>query len=153
MLRIALAALHLIGLSIAVGSIYLRALILSDVTDRAALHRAFRADNWWGISALVLIGTGLWRAFGSMEKTSSYYWPNYVFQAKMAALGLVLLLEIWPMITLVGWRWAEGRSALPTMDVIRRKGKRIARISDLQALLLIGIIVAAVMMARGYGGR
>lgn len=153
MLRIALAALHLIGLSIAVGSIYLRALIFSDVSDRAALHRGFRADNWWGISALVLIATGLWRAFGSMEKTSSYYWPNLIFQAKMAMLGLVLLLEIWPMITLLSWRWAEGRSALPTMDVIRRKGKRISRISDLQALLLAGIIVAAVMMARGYGGR
>jgi putative membrane protein len=151
MLRIALAVLHLVGLSIAVGSIYLRALTFSDITDRAALHRGFRADNWWGISALILIATGLWRVFGGMEKTSSYYWPNLVFQAKMALLGLVLLLEIWPMITLLSWRWAEGRSALPTMDVIRRKGKRIARISDLQALLLVGIIVAAVMMARGYG--
>ena len=150
MLRIALAVVHLIGLCIAVASIYSRALVFSDVTDRAALHRGFRADNWWGLSALVLIASGLWRAFGSMEKASSWYWPNHVFQAKMAALGIIILLEIWPMITLLSWRWAEKRSALPTMDVIRKKGKRVARISDLQLVLVVGIIVAAVMMARGY---
>ncbi len=150
MLRIALATLHLVGLSIAVASIYGRSLVFSEVTDRAALHRGYRADNWWGISALILLATGLWRAFGSMEKSSSSYWSSHVFQGKMAMLGLVLLLEIWPMITLIGWRWAERRSALPTMDVIRRKGKRIARVSDIQMILLLGIIVAAVMMARGY---
>jgi len=150
MLRIALATLHLLGLSIAVASIYARALVFSDVTDRAALHRGYRADNWWGISAFILIATGLWRALGSMEKTSSYYWTSHVFQAKMALLGLIFLLEVWPMITLMSWRWAEKRSALPAMDVIRRKGKRIARVSDVQAIVLLGIIVAAVMMARGY---
>jgi len=150
MLRIALAVVHLIGLCIAVASIYGRALVFSDVADRAALHRGFRADNWWGVSALILIATGLWRAFGSMEKASSYYWPNHVFQAKMALLILIVVLEVWPMITLLSWRWAEKRSALPTMDVIRKKGRRIARISDLQLLLLVGIVVAAVMMARGY---
>jgi putative membrane protein len=150
MLRIALAVVHLIGLCIAVASIYGRAFVFNEVADRAALHRGFRADNWWGLSALVLIATGLWRAFGSMEKASSYYWPNHIFQAKMAMLGIILVLEIWPMITLLSWRWAEKRSALPTMDVIRRKGKRIARLSDLQLLLLVGMIVAAAMVARGY---
>src|SRR4051812_39510482 len=102
MLRIALAVLHLLGFSIAVASLYGRALVFSDVTDRAALHRGFRADNWWGISALLLVATGLWRALGSMEKASSWYWANHVFQAKMALLALVVILEVWPMITLLG---------------------------------------------------
>lgn len=150
MLRIALATLHLLGLSIAVASIYSRALAFSEIADRAALHRGYRADNWWGISALILIATGLWRAFASMEKSSSYYWTSHLFQLKMALFGVVFLLEVWPMITLMSWRWAEKRSALPTMDVIRRRGKRIARISDLQTVLVVGILVAAVMMARGY---
>jgi putative membrane protein len=150
MLRIALATLHLLGLSIAVASIYTRALTFSEIADRAALHRGYRADNWWGLSALILIATGLWRAIAGLEKTSSYYWTSQVFQLKMALLGLILLLEIWPMMTLMSWRWAEKRSALPTMDVIRKKGKRIARVSDVQTILLVGMIVAAVMMARGY---
>jgi len=150
MLRIALAAVHLLGLSIAVASIYMRALLFREISDRAALHRGFRADNWWGVAALVLIASGLWRAFGGFEKAPSYYWANHVFQAKMALLGLVIVLELWPMLTLLGWRFAEARSALPTMDVIRRKGRRISRVSDVQAFLVLVIIVAAVMMARGY---
>src|SRR5689334_24996686 len=117
MLRIALAVVHLLGFSVAVASIYSRALVFKEVSDRAALHRGFRADNWWGISALVLVGTGLWRALASVEKASSWYWTNHIFQAKMALLGLILMLEIWPMIVLLSWRWAEKRSALPTMDV------------------------------------
>jgi putative membrane protein len=150
MLRIVLAVVHLIGLCIAVASIYSRALVFNDVADRAALHRGFRADNWWGLSAVVLIATGLWRALASTEKATSYYWHNHVFLAKMALFALIILLEIWPMITLLSWRWAEKRSALPTMDVIRKKGRRIARLSDVQLLLVVAIVVAAVMMARGY---
>ena len=33
------------------------------------------------------------------------------------------------------------------------RARRIARISDVQLLLLLGIVTAAVMMARGYGAR
>ena len=150
MLRIALAVVHLIGLSIAVASIYTRALVFKEVSDRAALHRGFRADNWWGISALILVATGVWRALASLEKSSSWYWTNHVFQVKIGLLILIFLLEVWPMITLLTWRWAEKSSRLPTMDVIRRKGRRISRISDIQAFLLLAIIVAAVAMARGY---
>jgi putative membrane protein len=153
MLRIALAASHLLGLCIAVASIYMRALVFREISDRAALHRGFRADNWWRVSALLLIATGLWRAFGGFEKASSYYWTSHVFQAKMALLGLIIVLELWPMFTMLGWRFAEARSALPTMDVIRRKGRRISRVSDIQLLLVLAMIVAAVSIARGYDIR
>ena len=36
------------------------------------------------------------------------------------------------------------------VNIIRRKGKRISRISDIQAFLVIAILIAATMMARGY---
>lgn len=151
MLRIVLAVLHLLGMAIAASSVEGRARALRHVKDIESLHRGFRADNWWGISAVVLIVTGLWRAFGSLEKSSSYYWGNHVFWAKMGLLGLVLALEIWPMITLIRWRVAERRGALPPIDALQVAGKRIALISSIQTWLVIALIVAAVMMARGYG--
>ena len=150
MLRIALAVVHLVGWAIALGSIFARARALNDVRDRDGLRRGLAADNWWGISAVVLIATGLWRAFGSMEKTSSYYWNSHVFYAKMAALVLVLLLEIWPMITLIRWRITDGRGTALDLAVVQPIARRIARISDVQTLLLLAIVTAAVMMARGY---
>jgi putative membrane protein len=151
MVRIALAVIHLVGWAMALGSVFARARALTDVRDRERLHRGLAADNWWGISAIVLIGTGLWRAFGSLEKSSSYYWSSHAFYAKMGTLALVLLLEFWPMITLIRWRVAEGRGSLPDMGVIQPAARRIARISDMQTLLLLGIVTAAVMMARGFG--
>lgn len=153
MLRITLAVAHLLGMAIAVGSVYSRARAFNDLRDRDGLRRGFLADNWWGISFGVLLGTGLWRAFASLEKTSSYYWSNHVFYAKMGLLAAILLLEIWPMVTLIRWRAASGKGVLPEIDTLRGTGKRIARISDVQLLLLVGIVTAAAMMARGYGAR
>jgi putative membrane protein len=154
MLRIALASIHLLGLAMAVGAIYSRARAFNGLrASTDALRRGFVADNWWGASFGVLLVTGLWRAFAGLEKSPVYYWRNHVFYAKMGLLLLVLLLEIWPMVTLIRWRSAQRRQALPAAAVLETSGKRIARISDVQTLLLVGIVVAAVMMARGYGFR
>ena len=151
MLRIALAVVHLLGMAIGLGSVYARARTLNRLDEPGDLRRGLIADNWWGISAAILISTGLWRVFGSMEKASSYYWSNHVFYAKMGFLVLILVLEIWPMVTLIRWRIAQQRGTLPDLDAIRPAARRIARISDVQTLLLLGLITAAVMMARGFG--
>jgi putative membrane protein len=151
MLRVALAAVHLLALGIGLGAVFGRARALSNLTDAAALRRAFAADTWWGIAALLWIGTGLWRVLGGIEKTPSYYWTNHVFLAKMGLLALILVLELWPMVTLIRWRIAQGRGSLPPMGILRGTARGLARISDVQTLLIIGMVIAAVMMARGYG--
>jgi uncharacterized membrane protein len=68
-------------------------------------------------------------------------------------LALILALEIWPMITLIRLRRAAGAGTLPPGESLHAAGKRIARISDIQTLLILAIVTAAVMMARGYGAR
>lgn len=154
MLRIVLATVHLLALGIGLASIFARARTMNDVSvSPDALRRGFAADTWWGISALLWISTGLWRAIGGFEKTPSYYWTNHVFYAKMSLLVLVILLEIWPMVILIRWRVAERRGALPPAASMHATGKRIARISDVQTLLVVGMVIAAVMLARGYGAR
>jgi putative membrane protein len=154
MLRIVLASVHLFALGIGLGAIFSRARNLNDVSASPhALRRGFAADTWWGIAALLWISTGLWRAIGGFEKTPSYYWSNHVFYAKMSLLAFVLLLEIWPMVTLIRWRIAERRGTLPPAATLQVTGKRIARISDVQTLLIVCMVVAAVMLARGYGAR
>ena len=154
MLRIALAAVHLLALGIGLGAIYARARVFNDLSASPdALRRGFAADTWWGVAAMLWISTGLWRAIGGLEKTPSFYWSNHVFYAKMSLLVLVLLLEIWPMVTLIRWRAASARRTLSPPSELAATGRRIARISDVQSLLVIAMVVAAVMMARGYGAR
>lgn len=152
-MRITLAVLHLIALGIGFGAIFVRARAANALrAGHAPLKTVLRADSAWGIAFLLWLATGLWRWLGSVEKSASYYTTNHVFLAKMGLLVAILLLEIWPMVTLIRWR---VHSARHTIDVneLGPKGRRIARISDVQLLLLTGMIVAATMMARGYGAR
>jgi putative membrane protein len=154
MLRIVLAVLHLLALGIGLGAIYARARALNRVgSSTEAIRAATAADSWWGAAAIIWIITGLWRAIAGTEKVSAYYWSNHVFYAKMGLLVLVLVLEIWPMVTLIRWRAATAGQRLPSPEALGPTGRRLARISDVQTLLIIAMVVAAVMMARGYGAR
>lgn len=149
--RITLAALHLLALGIGFGAIMARWITLRRPLDLAAVRRVLHFDNQWGIAAGLWIVTGLWRWLGSVEKASSYYTGNNLFLAKLACLTLILLLEIWPMVTLIRWRMALGRAVpvdqLPNVGAART----ISAISAGQAVLVATMVFLAVAMARGYG--
>ncbi|HEV8445375.1 MAG TPA: DUF2214 family protein [Gemmatimonadaceae bacterium] len=74
MLRLTLAALHLLALGIGLGGIWGRARELAQrPLEMSGMRRAFAADSWWGIAALLWLVTGLWRLFAGTEKATSYY--------------------------------------------------------------------------------
>ncbi len=141
------AALHLLALGLGLGSVWARGRALSGDLDARGLRRAFYADSWWGIAALLWIGTGLVRAFGGLEKGTTYYLHNHLFWGKMALLGLILLLELRPMITLIRWRTQLARGEQPDT----RPAAGLARVSLVQAALVVLMVLAATGMARGYG--
>ena len=151
MLRIALAVLHLFALGFGMASIEARARAARRLESPNALRDVFIADSWWGFSALLWVSTGLWRWLAGTEKATEYYTTNHAFLAKMGLLVLILTLEIWPMVTLIRWRIGYRRSALPPMQILAPKGRQIARISMVQELLVMAMVVAAVLTARGYG--
>jgi putative membrane protein len=153
MLRLTLAALHLFALGIGLGGIWGRARALgSHSLDRATVRRAFTADSWWGVAAIFWLVTGLWRLLAGTEKVTSYYTHNTIFMGKMALFVTILLLELWPMITLIRWRAAEGRGR-EVWQPDQTAAHRISRISYIQVALLLMMLVAAVSMARGYGSE
>ena len=149
MLRITLAALHLIALGLGLGAVIARGTALRESPSNAALRRAFRSDTTWGFAALLWIGTGVWRIVEGVEKPTAYYLKNPVFHAKMGLFLLILLLEFWPMLTFMRWRrsFRTGESAERLMT--RGAGRRIATISHLEALLVIVMVFVAVALARG----
>lgn len=57
-----------------------------------------------GRGRVLWIVTGVWRLLGATEKTTGYYFANHAFLAKMGLFVLVIVLEIWPMMTLLRWR-------------------------------------------------
>jgi putative membrane protein len=146
-LRWLLAAIHLLGFGIGLGSIWVRALALRAPLDAAGIRRVLAADTWWGVSAILLIGTGLVRAFGGFEKGALYYTHNHYFWIKMGMLVSILLLEIMPMITFIKWRMRLARNE--TIDATNAAS--FATTSFIQAALLVFMMLAATAMARGYG--
>ena len=153
MLRLTLAALHLLALGIGLWAVLTRGSSLRQLPGAGALQRAFNADAHWGAAALLWIGTGLWRYLGETEKNTGYYNQNHLFLTKMGLLALIIALEIWPMMTLSRWRRAFARSGSAAADADSGIARGIATISYVQAGLVVLMVFAAVAMARGYGVR
>ncbi|XVJ98002.1 DUF2214 family protein (plasmid) [Burkholderia vietnamiensis] len=145
-----LAAVHLMTFGVAFAGIAARNRALRRViasAQAADLPGVFKADAVWGASALVLIATGLARAFGGFEKGTAYYLHEPLFHLKMTALVLILLLEIVPMLGLLRWRGAVRRQQTPDL----RRARTYVRIGHWQAVLVMVIVFAAAGMARGIG--
>ena len=149
-LRLLLAWLHLLALAMGLAAVWGRARAMGDTRrhpeDPRALRRAFTADTWWGVAAVLWLVTGLWRLLAGMEKATTYYLGNSAFLLKMAIFIAILLLEIWPMRTLIGWR---RKATQPSAGALGR----IEAISYLQCMLVVAMVLAAVSMARGFGVR
>lgn len=143
------SALHVLALAIGLPAIFLRARALRAPLDRTGLARVLAADNAWGIAAVLWLATGLARAFGPLEKGSAYYLGNGLFHAKLGLFGLILLLELWPMVTLIRWRLALARGATPDP----KPARAFAVISDIETAIVLILPFVAAFMARGFGVR
>lgn len=134
------------------GAVIRRAAALKEPASAASVRRVMRADLDWGIAAAVWIATGLWRYIGGVEKDMAYYNHNLVFLAKMGLFLLIFALEIWPMLTLAKWRAAMVHGSTAEAVAVPAVAQKIARISGMQALLVVIMVFLAVSMARGFGG-
>jgi putative membrane protein len=147
MIRWGLAALHLVALGIGLGAVWARGRALGGELDPVGLKRAFYADNWWGVAAMLWVATGVVRAFGGFEKGTYYYLHNHIFWAKMALFLAILVLEARPMMVLIRWRRALGRGERPDTH----GAPALAQVSFIEAALVVCMVLAATAMARGYG--
>src|SRR5262249_32334214 len=141
------SALHLLALGLGLPSVYLRGRALKGRLDGEGLARLFAADNVWGIAAALWIATGLLRAFARLEKGTAFYLSSRLFWTKMALVVLLLLLEIWPMVTLIRWRAARGRGRTPDTSSARA----LYVVTHVEMALVLLIVFVAAFMARGFG--
>ncbi|AWM93194.1 DUF2214 domain-containing protein [Pseudomonas sp. 31-12] len=141
-----LAAIHLLAFALGFWAVLTRGTAFRQLAAGAReARRVLMADNLWGISAVLLLVTGGMRAFGGYEKGTDYYLHQPLFHLKMTLFVLILLLEVAPMITLIKWRIALSRGA----PINTGRAKLFARISHVEGLLVLLMVVAATGMARG----
>ncbi|MEY3051445.1 MAG: hypothetical protein RLY31_1230 [Bacteroidota bacterium] len=140
-----IAALHLLTLGIGYGFLWMRAYQLARLPKTADLPAVFFADNMYGLAALLWIGTGLWRAFGGLEKGTAYYLDSTAFWVKMGLFGAVFACELYPMVVLVRWRIRLRKGLAPDFS----PAALIRGLSIAELVLLSGMVLVAVTMARG----
>jgi putative membrane protein len=143
--RFLIAILHILTFGLGTYSCWARARALSTLKNNDGLKDVFMADNLWGLAALLWIGSGLWRAFGGIEKGSEYYLDNTAFLIKMALFVVVFMLEVKPMATLIRWRIRMSRGQ--TIDL--SSAALLSQITYVELALLVPIVLMAGAMARG----
>lgn len=142
-----LAALHLLAFGFALAAVLARGRALRRLRtdDPRSFRDVFVVDNIWGVSAGILLVTGAFRAFGGLEKGSFYYLHQPLFHLKITAFVAILALEVVPMFALIKWRIAFKKN----QPIDTSRSRRFARISHMEAALMVVIVIAATGMARG----
>jgi putative membrane protein len=149
MLAAIVSALHLLALGVGLPAVYLRGRALKGPLDEAGLRRLFGADNIWGVAAVVWIATGLFRAFGGLEKGSAFYLASTLFWTKMTLFALLLALEAWPMSTFIRWRIRASRGQAPDTS----RARALFAVNHAEMTIAIAMVFVAAFMARGFGAR
>lgn len=148
MLEAIAASLHYLSIFVLFALLTSEHVLLRPSLDNATARRLQRIDIAYGISAGVVLATGLLRVlwFG---KGLAFYVHNWVFHLKVGLFILIGLLSILPTLTFFNWR-NELLAGQPPK--ISDAGiKRTVWIIRLELLLLVCIPLLASLMARGFG--
>ena len=125
------------------------ALCRKEWMNAAAVERLARVDMLYGISALLVLATGLARiAWG--VKGSAWYWGQPLLHAKITLLVMMLGLALLARRRYLRWRQTlDTQGSLPAESDLR--GTR--RLVMWAAHLMVLVPLLAVFLARGVGTR
>ncbi|QLE49919.1 DUF2214 family protein [Nostoc sp. C057] len=142
------AYLHYLSFMLCFGALVSEALNLKKELSLNEAWKIVIADAVYGISATVVLVTGILRViyFG---KGTVYYLSNPVFYAKVVVFIVVGLLSLYPTISFIGWVKSLQQGQAPKLELLK-----LNRLIWLIRIELVGftlIPLLAAIMARGIG--
>lgn len=145
---IAIPYLHYIGIMLLMGSLISEHLLLKPKMTKEQINSLAVTDLIYGMSALLVLATGLlrWFVYG---KGSDYYLSNPLFHTKLTLFVILAILSIFPTIKFLKWRKQVNNGQEP--DINYKTVKRLFMYIRLELLILAIIPLLAVMLARGTG--
>jgi putative membrane protein len=147
-MMIAIPYLHYIGIMLLMGSLISEHLLLKPKMTKEQINSLAVTDLIYGMSALLVLATGLlrWFVYG---KGSDYYLSNPLFHTKLTLFVILAILSIFPTIKFLKWRKQVNNGQEP--DINYKTVKRLFMYIRLELLILAIIPLLAVMLARGTG--
>ncbi len=142
------AWLHFVAMMSLLAALTAEHLLFKPPLDQRAARRLIRIDLIYGLSALVVLITGILRVlyFGM---GAPFYLSNPVFHAKFGAFLVLVLLSVYPTLQFLGWRRALRLGQPPDVPISRARTIVFAIRLELSLVLLLPLL--AVLTARGYG--
>ncbi|MCW8126439.1 DUF2214 family protein [Microbulbifer halophilus] len=142
------AFLHHLAAFALVAAIAIELVLLGQKFTLENARKLQIVDRVLGISAGLLLVAGLLRVF-LFEKGAAYYFSNGAFHAKLTLFFLAAFLSIYPTLRFIAWGKSLKQGQLP--DVSERQWKTMRRIVHIELAAIVGILLAAAMMAKGIG--
>ncbi|MBG9389260.1 DUF2214 family protein [Caenimonas aquaedulcis] len=125
------------------------ALCRPEWMNAQVVERLGRVDMIYGIAAGVVLLTGIARTYWGM-KGVGWYWTNPLLHLKLTLFVVVGLVSIKPTMMYSRWRKTlRATGDLPPEAEVRTARKWVM----VQAHLIALIPLAAVFLARGFGGK
>jgi putative membrane protein len=124
------------------------ALCRPEWLNAAAVERLVTVDRVYGIAAGAVFLTGAARVMLG-AKGAAWYGHNWLLWTKLALFVVVGLMSIRPTLRFAAWRKAvRADGSLPAAEEVRAVRRMVMR----QAHIIPLIPLAAVFLARGFGG-
>lgn len=142
------AYLHYTSFMVAFAALTIEGLTLKlEMSLRDAWKIAI-ADGLYGISATIVLVTGILRVlyFG---KGASYYLNNWAFDLKIGIFIGVSLLSLYPTFSFLSWIKSLRQNSPPELEL--PQFNRLIWMIRAELVGLISIPLFAAMMARGIG--
>lgn len=130
------------------AALILQLTLITESISVDTAKRIQRADQAYGIAALLLLIFGLLRVF-YFEKGADYYFSNTFFLLKIGLFVLVGLMSLYPTITYRRWNAKLKQNIAPGFSA--RQLHLVRRIIHTELVAILAILLCASMMARGLG--
>ncbi len=140
------AYLHYLGFMIAFGALVIEHLTLKKDLSLAEAWRVVIADGIYGLSATIILITGILRViyFG---KGTDYYLSSPVFYTKISIFIVISLLSLYPTFSFLTWIKDLRNKQTPNLELpqVQRLGWLIR--GELAGFVIIPLFAA--ILARG----
>ncbi len=147
-MNILLPYLHILAVMVLMGTLITEHILLKPAMTKEQIKSLAITDMIFGISAGIVLLTGLLRWF-FYGKGADYYLHNHLFHIKLTLFVIVGILSIFPTKKILKWRKQVKNDGVP--DMTKEAVKKQLMIIRIELLLVSIIPLLAVMVARGYG--
>jgi putative membrane protein len=142
------AFIHFLAFFVLTTTLVLQLGLLSNSIGVTTARRIQRADRISGIAATLVLVFGFLRVY-YFEKGADYYFDNTFFLIKLALFIAAALISIYP--TLCYARWSPELKQEIAPEISPPTLIRIRKIIHYELLGILGILICASLMAKGFG--